>query len=78
MQQPPKIPNGLPLEQMMHLADTPQGQAILSQLQSSNSRELDNAVRQAQAGDFQQLQKTMTEFLSTPAGQQLMKQLRGQ
>ena len=77
MQQPPKIPQGLPMDQIMSLASTPQGQAILSQLQNSHPKELENAIRQAQAGDFQQVQKTLTEFLSSPAGQQLMKQLRG-
>lgn len=77
MQQQPKIPQGLPMEQIMKLAATPQGQAVLSQLQSNHPKELETAIAQAQAGDFQQVQKTLADFLSSPAGRELMKQLRG-
>jgi len=77
MQQPPKIPQGLPIEQMMKIAGTPQGQAALAQLQNSHPKELESAIAQAQAGDFQQVQKTLTAFLNSPAGQELMKQLQG-
>ena len=77
MQEKPQIPQGLPIEQMMKLAETPQGQAVLSQLQSQHPQELEDAIRQAQAGDLRQVQKTLTNFLNTPAGKELMKQLRG-
>lgn len=77
MQQQPKIPQGLPLEQVIQLAGTPQGQALLNQLQSSHPQQLEDAIRQAQAGDFKQVQKTLEAFLASPAGAQLMKQLRG-
>ena len=77
MQQQNNIPQGLPLEQVMKLAATAQGQAVLSQLQSAHSKELETAISQAQAGDFQQVQKTLAEFLNSPAGKMLMKQLRG-
>lgn len=77
MQQQPKIPQNLPLEQVTKLAGTPRGQAILNQLQTNHANELSNAMKQAQSGDFQQLQKTLSEFLNSPAGQELMKQLRG-
>ena len=77
MQQQNNIPQGLPLEQVMKLAATAQGQAVLSQLQNAHPKELETAISQAQAGDFQQVQKTLTEFLNSPAGKALMKQLRG-
>ena len=70
-------PQGLPMEQMLKVAQSKQGQAILSQLQNSNSQELEKAIAQAQAGNYQQVQQTLAEFLNTPAGKELMKQLRG-
>lgn len=77
MEQQPKIPQGLPIEQVMKLAGTPKGQALLTQLQNQHPNQLDQAIKQAQAGDFQQVQKTLSEFLNSPAGKELMKQLRG-
>lgn len=72
----PDYPRGLPMEEVMKLARTPEGQAILSRLQNQHSRELENAVIQAQAGDFEQVKRTITDFLNSPAGKELMKQLR--
>ena len=77
MQSNPSFPQGLPMEQMLKFAATPQGQAIITQLQSSHPKELDAAISQAQAGNYQQLQQTLSSFLNSPAGKELMKQLRG-
>lgn len=77
MQNNPSYPPGLPIEQMLKLASTPQGQAVLSQLQNNHPAELETAIAQAQAGNYQQVQKTLAEFLNSPAGKELMKQLRG-
>lgn len=71
------LPQGLPLEEMLKLAGTPQGQAILSMLQSQHGKAMEAAIAQAQAGDYTKVQITMSEFLSSPAGQELMKQMRG-
>lgn len=77
MQNRPDLPQGLPMEELMKLAATPQGQALLSQLQSQHPKELESAIAQAQAGDYEQVKRTVTDFLHTPAGRELMKQLRG-
>lgn len=77
MQNNPTFPQGLPMEQILKFAATPQGQAILTQLQNSHPKELETAISQAQAGNYQQLQQTLTGFLNSPAGKELMKQLRG-
>ena len=71
------LPQGLPLEEMLKLAGTPQGQALLSMLQQQHGKTMESAIAQAQAGDFTQVKQTMTEFLTSPAGQELMKQMRG-
>ena len=77
MHNQPDIPQGLPLEKIMKLASTPQGQAILSQLQQNHGQAMDTAIAQAQAGDYSAVKKTMSDFLSSPAGQELMKTMRG-
>ncbi len=71
------LPQGLPLEEMLKLAGTPKGQALLSMLQAQHGKTMETAIAQAQAGDFTQVKQTMSEFLASPAGQELMKQMRG-
>ena len=68
---------GLPMDKIMQLANSPQGQALFAQLQQSDPNALQYAMQNAQAGNYEQVKKTMTEFLSTPAGQALMQQMRG-
>lgn len=70
------LPKNLPLEEMLKLAGTPQGQTLLSMLQQQG-KTMETAIAQAQAGNFTQVQQTMSEFLASPAGQELMKQMRG-
>ena len=74
------MPNfsGLPMEKLKELSASPQGQALLSQLQSQKSKELEEAVMQAQAGNLEQVKRSVSDFLRTAAGQEIMKQLRGQ
>jgi hypothetical protein len=73
----PNYPQGMDMEQMKRLAESKQGHAMLERLKNTNSKELERAVAQAQAGNYQQLQQTLSEFLNTPTGKELMKQLRG-
>ena len=68
---------GLPMDKIMQLAASPQGQALFSQLQQSDPNTLQTAMQNAQAGNYEQVKKTMTDFLATPAGQALMQQMRG-
>ena len=77
MQHNLSFPQGLPMEQILKFAATPQGQAILTQLQNNHPAELETAIAQAQSGNYQQLQQTLSSFLNSPAGKELMKQLRG-
>ena len=77
MQDQPNSPQGLPLEEIMKLAATAEGQALLAHLKQQHGVTMETAIAQAQAGDFTQVKQTMSEFLSSPAGQQLMKQMRG-
>ena len=71
------LTQGLPMDKIMQLAASPQGQALFSQLQQSDPNALQTAMQNAQAGNYEQVKKTMTDFLATPAGQALMQQMRG-
>lgn len=77
MQDRPNIPQGLPLDKIVKLAATEEGQALLAQLQQHHGQTMESAIAQAQAGDFTQVKQTMSDFLASPAGQELMKQMRG-
>ena len=77
MQNQQNIPQGLPTEDLMKLMNSPQGQALLSQLQGQYSKELEAAVIHAQTGDLEKVRESVSSFLNSPAGKELAKQLRG-
>ena len=77
MQTPQDLPKGLPMEELMKLANSPKGQALLSQLQGQYSKELESAVIHAQSGDMEKVKESVSNFLNSPAGKELAKQLRG-
>lgn len=70
-------PQGLPIEEMMKLAGTSQGRAILSMLQQQHGNELEAAVAQAQMGNYEQVKQTLSAFLASPSGKAILEQLRG-
>ena len=77
MQNNSNIPQGLPMEQLVKLANSPQGKALLAQLQQNHPEALQAAAQQAQAGNYDAVKKTMSEFMASPTGQALIQQLRG-
>lgn len=77
MQNFQNLPQGLPLDKIIQLAASPQGQALLAQLQQTHPEALESAMQNAQAGNYEQIKKSMSEFLSSSAGQALMQQMRG-
>lgn len=78
MTDPGKLPKKLDLEQATRLAQSETGQALLATLQAQNNQALQSAVAQAQAGDFDQVKKTLEGFLSSPEGRTFLERLRGQ
>ena len=77
MENRPDFPQGIHMEEVLKLAATPQGQALLAQLKNQHGKELETAMAQAQAGNYEQVKRTLADFLSSPAGKSLMQQLRG-
>ena len=77
MEKQPDFTSGLPMEKIMQLANSPHGQALLNQLQQTHPDTLESAIQDAKSGNYEQVKKTMSEFLSSPSGQAFMQQLRG-
>lgn len=71
------FPGKFSMEEAMRLANSPEGQKVLAQLQQHHSMALQSAMAQAQSGDYSQIKNTLSAFLQSPEGKQLMNQLRG-
>ena len=69
-------PQDLPIEEMMKLAGTSQGQALIGMLQQTHGKELEAAIAQAKAGNYAQMKQTLSAFLSSPSGKAILEQLR--
>ena len=65
------------MEEAMKLAASPKGQALLAMLQQQHGAALESAMAQAQAGNYEQVKQSLSDFLETPAGKALLMQLRG-
>ena len=66
-------PNANDLAALMRLAQSPAGQQFLSALRKSGGAELQSAMAKAASGDYTHAQKTISAFLATPEGKNLLK-----
>lgn len=78
MQKPSSLPNGIPMEEAMKLASSPEGKVLLSQLQQQYGQQVESAIAQAQSGNYEQVKSTLASIMETPIGKAIMEQLRGQ
>ena len=60
---------------VMRLLQTPEGQRLLSILQSADSHVISAAISSAKAGDYEAAKKALSGVLSTPEAQALIDQL---
>lgn len=63
------------LQEAMRLAKSPAGQKLLAMIQQSDQQQIRHATDQAKAGNYQEAMSTLKQVLSTPEGQQLLKEL---
>lgn len=54
------------MENAMRIAQSKEGQQLLSLLRSGNSKALDTAMSQAAAGEYGQAKQTLSSLLSSP------------
>ncbi len=70
-------PEQFSMQEAMRLASTPAGRQLFALLQQQNGDMLRQALNQAAAGDYANVQSTMAALLSDPAAQKLLAELRG-
>lgn len=63
---------------LLKIANSPAGQRLLSLVQKNRDDRFDQALRQAQSGDYTLAQQLLSKMLSTKEGQELMKEIRGE
>lgn len=64
--------------QLMKLAQSPAGKQLLAMLQASGGNTLQNAVKKASDGDYDQAKAMLASLLNNPQAQALLKQLEDQ
>ena len=67
--------NNFSMQEAMRLASTPAGQQLLALLQKNNGPELQSAMNQAAAGNYEQAKRALSSLLSDPEARKLLEQL---
>ena len=70
-------PKDFPMEEAMRMAQSDAGQQLLAFLQQTQGQQLQNAMDQAAAGDYEQVRRTMQTMLASPEAQAILKKLGG-
>lgn len=65
------------MSDLMKLAQSPAGKQLLAMLQNTNDGSLENAVKQASAGNMAEAKNALSSLLSSPQVQALLKQMEG-
>ncbi len=65
------------MQEALRLANSDAGQQLLALLKQEHGTQLQRAMDQASAGDYEQVQKTLGSLLETPQAQALLRQLGG-
>ena len=65
------------MEDIKRLAQSPAGQQLIAMLQQGDKQTLQQAVSQAQAGNYTQATQTLSALLSSPEAKKLMTELGG-
>lgn len=71
------MPNSQELAQIMRFVQSPAGQQMLASLQQLHSSEINSAMADAAAGNYDRAQRTIAAFLATPEAKKLLSQAEG-
>lgn len=63
-------------EQAMALAQSDAGKKLLALLQETNGNQLQKAMEQAAAGNYEQVKQTMSSLISSPEAKALLEKMR--
>lgn len=65
------------MQEALRLAKSPAGQQLLAMLRQADSGQLQQAINQANAGEYTSAQQTLQSLLDNPNVQDLLQQLGG-
>ena len=74
MEQNSKLPNQLPMQEMLRFAASPAGKQLLGLMQQKGGKERQKAMGLAASGDYSQAKQLMESVLSDPQAQNLLKE----
>ena len=63
------------MQEAMRLAKSPAGQQLIAMLRQKDPETLQQAAKQAGAGNYTQAMESLRDLLSSPEGKQLLKEL---
>lgn len=63
------------MTELFRLAQTPAGRQLIAMLQKSGGARLNEAIAKAASGDYAQAKETLSDLLSSPEAQVLLKEL---
>lgn len=63
------------MTELFRLAQTPAGRQLIAMLQKSGGTRLNEVITKAAAGDYAQAKETLSDLLSSPEAQVLLKEL---
>lgn len=73
-----KDSGGIDYAQLLKIANSPAGQELISLVQKNKDAQFEQAMQQAQDGDFSQAKDVLQKMLSTPEAQELVRKIRGE
>ena len=69
--------SGDALEQAKKIADSDTGKKLFALLNQSDPNALKNAMKQAAAGNYQQVQRTISQLMASPEAKALLEKMGG-
>lgn len=62
---------------LLKIANSPAGRELMNLIQKNRDARFDEAMHQAEAGDFSQAKEMLSQMLSTKEAQDLVQKIRG-
>lgn len=68
-------PDDFSVQKAIQFSKSPAGKELIALLQQADHTQIQKAMSQASTGDYNNAQKTLSQILSSPEAQKLLKQL---
>ena len=68
-------PDDFSVQKAMQFAQSPAGKELIALLQQADHSQIQKAMSQASSGDYEDAKKTLSQILSSPEAQKLLKQM---